>query len=137
MNKLGHSVGGVITSAICIHTVKDTIVLESLMTCGVILGSFIPDLDAEYSTIKSKLSLLGKLFEGMQKILPDNPITCHRGALLHSIWTLIPFVIFHKYLFVLGVGAGILSHHILDMTTKLGLRYFFPYKTRLHVWRKW
>jgi membrane-bound metal-dependent hydrolase YbcI (DUF457 family) len=137
MNKLGHSIGAVITSAICIHTVEDSVLFESLMTCGVILGSFLPDLDADYSTIKSKLPLLGKAFEGVQKILPDNPITRHRGALMHSIWTLIPFIIFHKYIFILGVGAGILGHHILDMTTKAGLKYFWPYDLRLNIWRKY
>jgi membrane-bound metal-dependent hydrolase YbcI (DUF457 family) len=135
MNKKGHSVGAAIVSALTIYYMKDDLLTELITISGVVIGSFVPDIDAEYSTFNKKCPIIPKIFKIIQKILPDNPITSHRGALFHSILTLIPFAIFYKVSFVLGMGLGILGHHLLDMTTPAGLRYFFPYKIILRIWR--
>jgi|GEM_PF-7121086 len=136
MNKKGHSVGAAIASGLTIYYLKDSYFVEAITVGGVVIGSFWPDLDAEYSYIKSKLPIIPNVIEFIQKVLPENNITCHRGALFHSILTLIPFAIFYKVPFVLGMGIGILGHHLLDMTTPAGLRYFYPYKVKVHVWRR-
>lgn len=142
MNKRGHSVGAGITAGLTIYFARKgfinskEIIDNSLIILGIIPGAFIPDLDAEYSYIKSKLPILPGLIEFLQKALPENNITCHRGAMFHSLLTLIPCIIFWKIHFVLGLGLGILSHHILDMVTPAGLRWLWPYKVKIHLWRR-
>ena len=135
MNKKGHSVGALVVAGAFMYYSKQPIIIELVTVTGITIGSFLPDLDAEYSTINSKLPIIPTIFKIIQRILPDNPITSHRGALFHSILTLIPFMIFYKYPLILGIGLGILGHHVLDMTTPAGLRYFFPYKIKLRIWR--
>lgn len=135
MNKRGHSIGAACVSALTIYYMKEPLLTELITISGVVIGSFLPDVDAEYSYFNSKCPVIPTIFKLIQKILPDNPITSHRGAMFHSILTLIPFVIFYKISFVLGIGLGVLGHHILDMTTPAGLRYFFPYKITLRIWR--
>lgn len=141
MNKVGHFVGGVAMTTTYywlnkVNLMDTKVILDNvLITGGIVVGAFLPDLDAEYSTIKSKLKIIGKIFGKIQNILPSNPITNHRGALLHSFWTLVPFIYWHDINVVLGIGLGVLSHHILDMMTPAGLRYFYPYKTKINIWR--
>jgi len=134
MNKTGHSIGCILVSTASIYYLHTNILNDIIMTSGIVLGSFLPDLDADYSFIEYKLKGINPM-KVIQKILPNNPVTDHRGALLHSILTIIPCIIFMKYDFVKGLGLGILGHHILDMMTPAGLRYFFPFKFKIRLFR--
>lgn len=133
MNKKGHTVGMILASSLSIYFVKDTVINEILMVPGIMLGSFLPDIDSEHSTINSKLPKIAKVYHFINDILPVNPITCHRGALFHSILTLIPFILFRNNPIILGIGIGILGHHILDMMTPAGLRWLYPFKLKIHL----
>lgn len=129
MNKIGHGVGAVVVASLAIYNINQDILDQSLMAIGIVSGSYLPDLDAKYSYIKTKLKIIGKLYE----MLPENSFTMHRGGMLHSIITLIPFILFYKYPFMLGVGMGVLGHHILDLFSQQGLRYFYPFKLRIRI----
>lgn len=135
MNKRGHTVGMILASSLAIANVRDSTINEIAIVAGIGLGSFLPDLDAEYSYFNSKFPKIAKVYSFINDILPNNPITCHRGALFHSILTLIPFIIFRNNPIMLGIGIGILGHHILDMMTPAGLRWLFPFKLKIHLWK--
>lgn len=129
MNKIGHSLGAVTISALIINKIDQPIISTVLITGGIIIGSFLPDLDAKYSFIRNKF----KLFAALYDLLPQNSFTQHRGALFHSVLTLIPLILLSKYSIILGVLLGVLGHHILDMLSGQGLRYFWPFKMRVRV----
>lgn len=120
MNKKGHTFGCIAVSCISYYTTKDPIIIP-----GIIIGSFLPDLDAEYSYIRSKLPILAIVYD----ILPKNNFTKHRGALLHSFLTLL----ICYFLNLKGLCFGILGHHILDMLTPAGLTYFYPFKIKIKL----
>jgi inner membrane protein len=130
MNKLGHSVGAFLASSASVYILHKGFIGESLMVGGIILGSFLPDLDADYSYFNSKFPKIKKIYE----LLPKCDLTKHRGALLHSILTLIPFYMLSSNSFIFGCLIGIIGHHLLDMTTKQGLRYFYPFRTVIRIW---
>lgn len=94
MNKKGHSIGAALISVASIYYFKKDILTEITIVTGIVIGSFMPDIDAEYSYFNSKFPVVPKLYKVVQKTLPENSITSHRGALFHSIYTLIPFIIF-------------------------------------------
>lgn len=129
MNKVGHGVGAIVVSSIALYNINQDVLNNILMVGGVVIGSYLPDLDANYSYAKSKVKILGTLYEK----LPQNDFTMHRGGMLHSIITLIPFIILYRYSFILGLGMGILGHHILDLFSQQGLRYFYPFKIRIRI----
>lgn len=92
---------------------------------GILIGSVLPDLDANYSYIRSKIKIIAKIYD----FLPNNLIFKHRGLLLHSIWTIVLFsYLNYKYGYLFGsIAIGCFSHHLLDILTKQGLKkYFWP-----------
>lgn len=131
MNKFGHSVGAFLASSATVYTLNKGLIAESLIVGGIILGSFLPDLDADYSYFNYKFPKIKKMYD----LLPKCNLTKHIGALLHSIITLIPFYYFKSNPFVFGCLIGIIGHHILDMTTSNGLRYFYPFKEVIRLWK--
>lgn len=113
MNKRGHQIGCIISSALAIYLKKP------IMIPGIILGSFLPDLDCRSgSYIRSKLPWLGKLYN----LLPKNKIFGrngynHRSLLLHSY--ILPFILLvmcwkYHLEFLLGLVLGWIVHLILD-----------------------
>lgn len=131
MNKFGHSVGAFLASSATVYMLHQGFIKETIIVSGIVLGSFLPDLDADYSYFNHKFPKIKKVYE----LLPKSNLTKHRGALLHSILTLIPFYYFKSNPFVFGCLIGIIGHHLLDMTTANGLRYFYPFKEVVRLWR--
>jgi membrane-bound metal-dependent hydrolase YbcI (DUF457 family) len=129
MKKEGHTIGAIAVASLAIYNIDQSVIQHSIMASGIFFGTYLPDLDANHSYIRSKIKILAKLYD----LLPQNDLTMHRGALLHSILTLIPFIIFYKNNLMLGIGFGILGHHILDMFSDHGLRYFYPFKPRIRI----
>lgn len=140
MNKLGHSIGGVVTMGLSAALSYKYLHLnwydygEGLP--AIYVGAFIPDMDAEHSYIRSKIPVLPKVYTGIQKLFSNTPLNCvfkHRGLLFHSFYTFLPigFAGYYTHLYSLfgGLILGILSHHLLDMTTPAGLNYFGFRKT--------
>lgn len=115
MNYKGHKRGAIFLIASTI-ILKDNLTLFEIpmIISGIYLGSFLPDLDSDKSYLKSKLSIKFKL-----------PLK-HRGRFFHSIYTLlgisilIPISTWFLYLLI-----GVFGHHLLDMTTKRGLKNYF------------
>lgn len=113
MNIKGHKVGCCVLVGISIYSKNYELIP------GVVLGSFLPDLDCRFgSYIRSKLKLLGRLYN----VLPQCRLFGyvgykHRSLLLHSVWTILSIGIL-SYIFdsklILGVLFGVLGHHILD-----------------------
>lgn len=134
MNKKGHYGGFVIASAASFIITKDP-----LCIAGAWLGSFIPDVDAKQSHINAKIYLLRDIYKPIQKLSFKTGITYnifkHRGAFTHSWLTIVMLVTLYKYFnsnsFLFGLLIGVFIHHILDMFTSHGLRYFYPLKTRI------
>lgn len=122
MNKTGHTVGAVISTCIALYYLENPYMIP-----GIIIGNFLPDLDAEYSYIQTKSG-----FKQIGKVLKFCKVK-HRGALLHSFLTLLPFIYFCENSFMLSLGIGIFSHHVLDMLTPAGLRYFYPSKIKIRI----
>lgn len=135
MNKTGHSIGCLVMVGTFSYYSKQPWDYTLMAISGIIIGSFIPDIDADYSYFNHKCPILPRIFKFIQKVLPENPVTNHRGALFHSVLTLIPFIVYHKIPFMFGMGLGIFGHHVLDMTTPAGLRYFFPVRKKIGIRR--
>jgi membrane-bound metal-dependent hydrolase YbcI (DUF457 family) len=97
---------------------------------GCIIGSVLPDLDAEYSTFNSWMPGLAKAY----KLLPTNAWTKHRGALLHSVFTLLVLlglmVICDPMGLVSGILWGVISHHLLDLLSPKGLDYLYIFRRK-------
>jgi membrane-bound metal-dependent hydrolase YbcI (DUF457 family) len=140
MNGNGHGILGLIISGVAGYTAykfgSKPIDIFGL-TASVMVFSFYPDIDAEFSTIRSKAKLLSAVYSWIQKLAKRNGVTNnifkHRGALFHSIWTILPFVVLYYYsnfLPFLGAILGILGHHFLDSLTPKGLRWLYPMRRR-------
>lgn len=135
MNKKGHYGGFVAAFAVSFAITKDPI----LSISGAWLGSFIPDVDTKKSHINAKIYLLRDIYKPIQKIAFKNSITYnifkHRGALTHSWLTIAMLITLYKHFndnsFLFGFLIGVFIHHILDMFTCQGLRYFYPLKKKL------
>ena len=134
MNKKGHYGGFVVATAISFVITKDPI----LSITGSWLGSFLPDVDSKKSHINSQIYLFRNIYKPIQKIAFKNGILYnifkHRGAFTHSWLTIIMLIIFLKCnynSFLFGMLIGVLIHHVLDMFTQQGLRYFYPFKIKL------
>lgn len=135
MNKKGHYGGFVAAAAVSFIITKDPVLSFS----GAWLGSFIPDVDNDKSYINAKIYLFRDFYKPIQKLAFKNKHTYnifkHRGALTHSWLTIAILIILYKYFndnsFLFGILIGVFIHHILDMFTSHGLRYFYPLKTRI------
>ena len=126
MNGRAHLIGGFI-SMVPAYLLNDPGVL---LIPGCILGSVLPDIDADYSTFNHWCPKVSKIY----KLLPKNPWTKHRGALFHSVFTIL--VIFVAFLYwnpsglMSGLLWGVLSHHVLDLMTPQGLDYLYPIRRK-------
>lgn len=133
MNYKAHTIFS-ISAVVAANNLYDISLVDSGL---IVLGGLLPDLDANYSFIRNKFKAASKVYDLFPK---DNAIFSHRGALLHSWVTLVPFVIaWHKtgiHAF-LWLAIGIMTHHVLDMVCigkhKLGLRWLYPSKARIKI----
>jgi membrane-bound metal-dependent hydrolase YbcI (DUF457 family) len=127
MNKRGHFNGGTVTLALSLAVVQPDIKTGIIMTTGVFFGAFFPDLDADYSYFRKRFKLVSKIYDLFPK---KNNWFKHRGFLLHSSFTLCIFALLYKFTnfnWFIYANLGILSHHILDMTTPSGLPNYFKW----------
>jgi len=119
MNGKAHLLGGLLSIIPAVSLNEPGL----LLIPGCILGSVLPDLDADYSTFNKWFPYIAKLY----KALPVNRWTIHRGILLHSIFTpsviFVTMLIFNPGSFLSGLLWGVLSHHALDLLTPKGLNY--------------
>ena len=133
MNKRGHKIGGLVATSITLAALEPGVIEGALLTSGIILGAFLPDIDADYSYFNSKFKIISKAY----KLIPnDNIVFRHRGLLFHSIYTVLLLVLLYRNNgcpWILGLIIGIVSHHILDLTTSAGLpNYFYPITKKSH-----
>jgi membrane-bound metal-dependent hydrolase YbcI (DUF457 family) len=162
MNKEGHTWGaigaGVLTGFAQYKLKLHTNVFEGVaLYSAIYFGSFAPDIDADYSYIRSRIPVLPTVYTAIQKTVADVPplnnVFKHRGALTHSLWTLIILAIPLLLLWsstnhivhlgtmsinitrismagLIGCMIGCFGHHVLDMTTPAGLHYLYPFTSR-------
>lgn len=155
MHKKGHLIIGcsLMIATNIINTpdnLKDLINL-GIMDIGIFTGSFLPDIDAKYSYISRKLKKLSDIYKKMDRTInkllgkKENILTKHRGLLMHSFYTLIPFLtvylIFNNHIIKslnLGLFIGLLGHHIGDMIfSSQGLYYFYPFSIeKIFIFKK-
>lgn len=153
MNKKGHMITYYVVSSAIIGTtyffkeLNSQEIIRTGVTIGTMyIGNFLPDMDAEHSYIGSKFPIVHKCYKIVQDITRHvkilNDILKHRGVLLHSVWTIIilKFLclwLYNKFQYNIinivfnGLCYGILLHHIMDMFTGYGLRYFYPLKIKI------
>jgi membrane-bound metal-dependent hydrolase YbcI (DUF457 family) len=160
MNKEGHSLGAIVISSVSIYICDfdfsqgKEFIEASLMFSGIIVGSFLPDLDADYSYFNSKVPIIPELYKGIKYLSKKTKFHAffkHRGVMLHSIWTIALMLIINLILilkinslnndsifkqiniiyFTNGLILGTFGHHFLDMVTRTGLQYFYPSKLKI------
>lgn len=144
MNGKAHMLGGLFTGVLTATQITLNPITGVFIVSGSILGSLLPDIDSRKSTINKKIPLVGFIWSKISKISNElnlkviHDLFTHRGALTHSIWSLIPwvvlFAVFHSG-FVLGIAGGVLSHHILDLFSPMHLRYFYPVKRKFGLFK--
>jgi membrane-bound metal-dependent hydrolase YbcI (DUF457 family) len=136
MNGNTHMIGGLLVTAFFVSFFD----LSYLTIVGGVIGSILPDVDSKYSTINNKVPIIGFAWSQAKKIKCKTIYSLfkHRGALTHS-WILpiilsVLFMLF-GYKILLGLLLGVLSHHILDLFSPIKLRYFYPFKTKIGLFK--
>ena len=135
MNGKTHLIAGAVLAAGIINFID----FDIGITVGILIGSLLPDVDAEHSTINRlcpPLSFVYKKFHKLSFSTRGNLYlwTRHRGALMHSIWTLVAIFALSMItpsqikIGMYGLALGVFSHHLLDMLTPQGLRWLYPKK---------
>lgn len=118
MNYRGHrNVGLVIVSGVTYYGIIKDVSFMAL-DIGILIGSFIPDLDADRSFIRSKLKLASKIYDLLPKCrLFGYGGRNHRSLLLHSVWTVLtPLItgLLFDIKILIGLAIGLLGHHTAD-----------------------
>lgn len=127
MNKRGHFNGATVTLSISFVLVQPDIKTGAIMSVLIITGAFLPDIDADNSYIRYLFKPVAKVYDMFPK---NNKWFKHRGFLMHSSFTLLIFALLYKFTnlnWFTYANLGILSHHILDMTTSSGLPNYFKW----------
>lgn len=137
MNYKTHVIGG-ICSAVVVNqivsqpnSIASTIIPCTIVLAGSVVGSLVPDIDHTQSFLGNRMKIVSK---------PMNSLLGHRGIFhspfLHFLILLILYALGYmsltygsfvlcKYL-LLGLGAGIASHLLLDSLTKSGIPMLYP-----------
>lgn len=124
MNKRGHRNGGTALLAVSLVVVQPDIITGAIMVAGIYFGSFLPDLDADYSYFRKVFKPVAVVYD----LLPKNDLFKHRGLFLHSILTLLWLGGLYYYCeleWFLWVILGVIGHHFLDSLTPMGLKKYF------------
>lgn len=142
-----HAMGGMITSIAVVDYLNHTnqcpsLILTATFIGSALIGSLLPDLDNEKSTISKVLwfvTIILKIIKKIMKILGVKGLE-HRCG-MHSLVIptmlisigMICFKSFSVTVFVLtGITIGYLSHLFLDMFNPMGISLFFPlYKQKI------
>lgn len=151
-HRLGGAAAGMLVCSML--TAPDDIAGKTVIVSAAVLGSLIPDIDNPHSSISRKyrginaaVSVFQMLFRGFAELLPKKQekfmkgAAGHRGA-SHSLFMLIVCVVLvHMGGIFLpawkdmitfaewGIGAGVLSHLLLDMFAG-GVPLLFPFTMR-------
>lgn len=115
-----HIIGGI---AACLAFAQITSYEPVLLVGASVVGALIPDICHGGSKIGRSLPLLSKLINGLFG---------HR-TFTHSLLCLaLTAFLLSKFMTVEAISAGLLvgmlSHIVLDMATKRGVKLFFPFK---------
>ena len=97
---------------------------------GIVIGSWLPDLDEPGSYLGRRLFLISYLLKAIG--IQHRTLT---HSILFAILVTLPalFIPELKYFFF-GLGVGVILHCIGDLLTKSGLQYFFfPIKKQIHL----
>jgi inner membrane protein len=118
-----HIIGGMAAGlAISQFTNYDPVLLVG---AGV-LGGLIPDICHGGSKIGRTFPLVSKLIN----ILFGHRSFTHSLLFLFIVATLLHSFVVNEAVIV-GILAGMISHYILDMSTKQGIKLFFPFSIRI------
>jgi inner membrane protein len=118
-----HIIGGMAAGlAISQFTNYDPVLLVG---AGV-LGGLIPDICHGGSKIGRTFPLVSKLIN----ILFGHRSFTHSLLFLFIVATLLHTFVVNEAVIV-GILAGMISHYILDMSTKQGIKLFFPFSIRI------
>lgn len=115
-----HILGGIAASLAYAHIANES----PLMLVGAgIVGAILPDICHSGSLIGRKIPLLSKII---------NAMFGHR-TLTHSLLFLVLVVFlmnnfFQNDIVKMGLLVGMVSHYVLDMATRNGIKLFFPLK---------
>lgn len=124
----GHLKAGAVTAVglICFSNQfhLNTLALQSVVASATLLGSLLPDLDHPKSILGRRVPFISK---------PIHKLFGHR-SITHSLFLLIPLVLFLEYneyyALGLGLGAGMLSHILLDfLCPGSGVAFLYPLYT--------
>lgn len=114
-----HMIGGIAVSLAYAHIAQESPII---MVGAGIVGALLPDICHSGSKIGKRLPILSKIINGLFG---------HR-TLTHSLLFL-GIIVFIMNTFSMnetlqtGVIVGMISHYILDMATKNGIKLFFPF----------
>lgn len=114
-----HMIGGIAASLAYAHIAQESPII---MVGAGIVGALLPDICHSGSKIGKRLPILSKIINGLFG---------HR-TLTHSLLFL-GIIVFIMNTFSMnetlqtGVIVGMISHYILDMATKNGIKLFFPF----------
>lgn len=135
-HKIGGACAGAIAGAMLLQPpyTFDKMLLTGILVGGSIIGSLMPDIDHQGSTIGHKMKLISSVISNLFG---------HRGMthapLIHILLTIIllflggTFTDFPKlcYIsFVIGLFVGGLSHLILDAMTIAGIPALYPFSKK-------
>lgn len=113
-----HILGGIAASLAYAHIANEDPII--LVSAGIV-GALLPDICHSGSKLGRKLPLLSKII---------NKLFGHR-TFTHSLLFLVLIAslmnaIFPNEVIKTGIIVGMVSHYILDMATKNGIKLFFP-----------
>ncbi|WP_020006969.1 metal-dependent hydrolase [Salinicoccus albus] len=113
-----HALGGIAAGLAYAHMTGQPPVI---MTGAAIVGGLLPDICHSGSKIGRKLPLISKLI---------NLIFGHRTFTHSLLFLIIIAFIMNRFIQIealtAGLIIGILSHYVLDMATRNGIKLFFP-----------
>ncbi len=119
------------------HIINEIPTGPVLCAVAAILGALAPDIDAEESTIKSTLGLVGKLVSFMLRLVGVK----HRGVTHYGLTALL--ILAATFLcwrtgwaygdVGLAFGLGYLSHILADAMTKHGVPLLWPLPGQFHL----
>lgn len=102
-----------------------------LIIYGGALGGLIPDIDHPNSTISKRHKTISKFVTSFTKHRGITHTLLGVGAFFLALLflsTFLPvFIQYYAMLFSVGVFVGLLSHLLLDIITRAGLRLFYPF----------
>ena len=118
------------------HSIQGVSVGPLLCAGAAVVGALLPDLDAEESTIKRELGLVGRVGSGILRLIGVK----HRGA---THWGIVGLGILILSILLglktgyvdvgLAFGSGYLSHLLADALTIQGVALLWPYPKNSHL----